>query len=76
MSIKEIITYPIQDLLDALRKKIISVEELTNIHIKQINSVNSSLNAVIQNSFESAIKTAKYMDNNFNDNNNLQGLSD
>ena len=56
MSIKEIITYPIQDLLDTLRKKIISVEELTNIHIKQINSVNSSLNAVIQNSFESAIK--------------------
>ena len=70
MSIKEIITYPIQDLLDTLRKKIISVEELTNIHIKQINSVNSSLNAVIQNSFESAIKTAKFMDNNFNDNNN------
>ena len=69
MSIKEIITYPIKDLLDALRKRIISVEELTNIHINQINSVNSSLNAVVQNSFDSALKTAKFMDNNFNDNN-------
>ena len=38
MSNKEIITYPIKDLLDALRKRIISVEELTNIHINQINS--------------------------------------
>ena len=67
MSIKEIITYPIKDLLNSLRNKTISVEELTNIHINQINSVNKSLNAVVQNSFDSAISTAKFMDNNFKD---------
>ena len=69
MSIKEIITYPIKDLQDSIRNKTISVEELTNLHINQIKSVNQSLNAVVQNSFDSAIKTAKFMDNNFNDSN-------
>ena len=58
MSIKEIITYPIKDLQDSIRNKTISVEELTNLHINQIKSVNQSLNAVVQNSFDSAIKTA------------------
>ena len=69
MSIKEIITYPIKDLLDSLRNKTISVEELTNVHINQIKSVNKSLNAVVQDSFDSALTTAKFMDNNFNDSN-------
>ena len=51
MSIKEIITYPIKDLLDSLRNKTISVEELTNVHINQIKSVNKSLNAVVKRLF-------------------------
>ena len=65
MSIKEIITYPIEDLLKILRNKTISVEELTKTHIDQINKVNNSLNAVVQNTFEEAIKNAKNFDTNF-----------
>ena len=71
MSIKEIITYPLQDLLKILRNKTISVEELTDIHITQIKKINSSLNAVVQNSFDSATKTAKEMDQNYDKYKNL-----
>ena len=65
MSIKEIITYPIEDLLKILRNRTISAEELAKIHIDQINKVNNSLNAVVQNTFEDAINKAKDLDANF-----------
>ena len=65
MSIKEIITYPIEDLLKILRNRTISVQELTKIHIEQINKVNNSLNAVVQSTFEDAINNAKNFDANF-----------
>jgi len=71
MSIKEIITYPLEDLLKIIKNKTISVEELVNVHIKQIQNVNDSLNAVVQESFNTAITQAKSMDNDFNNHKSL-----
>ncbi|MGM0438569.1 MAG: amidase [Bacillota bacterium] len=60
----EIIYSSIRELVDLLKKRKISVVELTKLYLQQIEEVNPELNAIVQKN-EDVLKMAKEKDKNF-----------